>query len=166
MLGYMPSTVIKAVPLPVHSPALGCWWRLYGHSKTPCWQRSLHQHQGPQSWCKWMRGHSWLLTAPMVCERWRHRTRVLGRVDVTIHMITHGLVIETFTQSLFYSWSVLALSLHHQHHHHHYCLMSPASSQPCGLIRHCTKLRTVLSQDKTKYQKMKRERKIEMFWQQ
>ena len=31
------------------------------------------------------------------------------RVDVTTHMITHCLFIETFTQSL-YSWNVLALS--------------------------------------------------------
>ena len=30
-------------------------------------------------------------------------------VDVTTHMITHGLFIEAFTQSL-YSWNVLALS--------------------------------------------------------
>ena len=30
-------------------------------------------------------------------------------VDVTIHMITHGLLIEAFTQSLC-SWNVLALS--------------------------------------------------------
>ena len=30
-------------------------------------------------------------------------------VDVTIHMITHGLLIAAFTQSL-YSWNVLALS--------------------------------------------------------
>ena len=30
-------------------------------------------------------------------------------VDVTTHMITHGLFIEAFTQPL-YSWNVLALS--------------------------------------------------------
>jgi len=31
------------------------------------------------------------------------------RVDVTIHMTTHSLFIETFTQSL-YNWNVLALT--------------------------------------------------------
>ena len=68
-----------------------------------------------------------------------------GEVDVTIHMITHGLFIEALTQSI-YSWNVLTLS--NKVHTFHYCIHSNNEIKQCtaSVNMHCKKIVKMMSE--------------------